>query len=445
MSSNNIAIQVKGVSKCFEMYEKPHHRLQQMLCMGRRRFYKEFWALKDIGFEVKRGEAVGIIGRNGAGKSTLLQIITGTLEATTGTVEFKGRVAALLELGSGFNPEFTGRENVYMNGAILGLSRKQIEEKYQEIIDFADIGDFIHQPVKTYSSGMKVRLAFAVQVVIEPEILIVDEALAVGDMFFQQKCYHSLKKLQEKGMTLLFVSHSLSTVRSLCERAVYLEKGKVVAVGSAGDVCDQYWNDSTTKGARAKKEAVQKSLSVQKTAKAVMKPLPSIPFRVDEDLGTRATSRTGSRDLEFTAFDIYNSANKKTGFVKFDEQIKIVCSIRANKDIPAGTSCAFSCRTNTTGTLFLVASSTYDFLLPAMKAGQCHTLEIGFKVPMLRGEFFFSTSLKPDQSLDFYYDHIFNAAMVNAVLSPEKKSTGATGLFYVESPKFELVQHQVKK
>ena len=185
MSSDTV-IQVNNISKCFEMYEKPVHRLLQTLCAGRKKFYKAFWALKDISFEVKKGESIGIIGKNGAGKSTLLQIVTRTLQPTTGSVQVNGRVAALLELGSGFNPEFTGRENVFMNAAILGLSESEIQEKFPQILEFADIGDFIDQPIKTYSSGMMVRLAFAVQVLVEPDILIVDEALAVGDAAFQR-------------------------------------------------------------------------------------------------------------------------------------------------------------------------------------------------------------------------------------------------------------------
>ena len=177
--NSDIVLSVKNVSKCFEMYEKPVHRLYQTLCAGKKKFYKEFWALRDISFDVHRGECVGIIGRNGAGKSTLLQIITGTLAPTGGSVSLKGRVAALLELGSGFNPEFTGRENVYLNGSILGLTHEEIDARYQDIIAFADIGDFISQPVKTYSSGMMVRLAFAVNAFVDPDVLIVDEALAV--------------------------------------------------------------------------------------------------------------------------------------------------------------------------------------------------------------------------------------------------------------------------
>lgn len=241
--AGDIVLSVKNVSKCFEMYDKPVHRLYQTLCAGKKRFYREFWALKDISFEVRKGECVGIIGRNGAGKSTLLQIITGTLAPTTGEVKLKGRVAALLELGSGFNPEFTGRENVYLNGSILGLTREEIDARYAEILAFADIGEFIDQPVKTYSSGMMVRLAFAVQVMVEPDILIVDEALAVGDALFQRKCYARMDDLVRKGTTLFLVTHSLGEVKRICKKAVYLKSGKISAIGDAVEVAERYMQD----------------------------------------------------------------------------------------------------------------------------------------------------------------------------------------------------------
>ncbi len=242
MSSDNAAVKVESISKCFEMYEKPVHRLFQTLLAGRKQFFKEFWALKNVSFEIERGECCGIIGQNGAGKSTLLQIITGTLSPTTGSVQARGRVAALLELGSGFNPEFTGRENIYMNGTVLGLSRAEITAKYQDIVDFADIGEFIDQPVKTYSSGMVVRLAFAINAFVDADILIVDEALAVGDAAFQQKCMRHLREFM-KTHTVLFVSHNIGAVKSLCNKAIYLKNGQVRMIGSAKEVADLYHKD----------------------------------------------------------------------------------------------------------------------------------------------------------------------------------------------------------
>jgi lipopolysaccharide transport system ATP-binding protein len=241
--SDDIAIRVQGLSKCYRVYDKPQDRLKQSLWRGRRQYFREFWALRDISFDIRKGETVGIIGRNGSGKSTLLQLIAGTLAPTTGTVQVNGRVAALLELGSGFNPEFTGRENVYMNGAILGLSEQEISARFDEIAAFAAIGDFIERPVKTYSSGMMMRLAFAVSVCVDPDVLIVDEALSVGDIAFQLKCMDRLDRLVKSGTTLLFVSHDILSVKSFCQRAIYLTSGQMVASGPASDIAERYMMD----------------------------------------------------------------------------------------------------------------------------------------------------------------------------------------------------------
>jgi len=245
--SSDIAIKVENLSKCYEIYNTPRDRLKQFVLPRLRqkaglppaRYYKEFWALKDVSFEVKKGETVGIIGRNGSGKSTLLQIICGTLNPTAGEVKVNGRVAALLELGAGFNPEFTGVENVYMAASLYGLSRAQVDQRFDAIAAFADIGDHLHQPVKTYSSGMYVRLAFAVIAHVDADILVIDEALAVGDAFFTQKCMRFLRTFMKHG-TVLFVSHDTASVRSLCNSAIWLDKGVVLDSGSPKDVCDRY-------------------------------------------------------------------------------------------------------------------------------------------------------------------------------------------------------------
>lgn len=248
MSSNDVAVSVSNLSKCYQIYNSPRDRLKQFVLPSLRNMFKrshtqyfhEFWALKGVSFEVKKGETVGIIGRNGSGKSTLLQIICGTLSPTRGSIETYGRIAALLELGSGFNPEFTGRENVYMNASVLGLSKKEVDEKFDSIAAFADIGDFIEQPVKTYSSGMFVRLAFAIQANVDPEILVVDEALAVGDAYFVHRCMLRFNELQKSGTTILFVSHDANAVRNLCGRAIWLVDGSLREEGNASKVVDAY-------------------------------------------------------------------------------------------------------------------------------------------------------------------------------------------------------------
>jgi lipopolysaccharide transport system ATP-binding protein len=239
LMSSEIAVKVNHLSKCYHIYNKPRDRLLQLFARGRKQYYRDFWALNDISFEIKKGETIGIIGRNGSGKSTLLQLICGTLYPTQGLIETHGRIAALLELGSGFNPEFTGRENVYMNASILGLSKEEIHKRFDDIIAFAGIGDFIEQPVKTYSSGMMLRLAFAVIAHVDADILIVDEALAVGDAFFTQKCMRFLRDFMKNG-TVLFVSHDTASIKSLCNRAVWLEAGRIVQEGSPKEICELY-------------------------------------------------------------------------------------------------------------------------------------------------------------------------------------------------------------
>ncbi|MEB3332492.1 MAG: ABC transporter ATP-binding protein [Synechococcaceae cyanobacterium] len=225
--SGDIVIAAQGLGKCYRIYDSPRARLLQGLLGERRRLYREFWALQDVSFELARGQTLGVVGRNGSGKSTLLQLLCSTLIPTTGTIAMQGRVGALLELGSGFNPEFSGLENVFLNGAVLGLSQRQIEERLDDILAFADIGDFVHQPVKTYSSGMVVRLAFAVQAHIDPDILVVDEALAVGDEMFQRKCYNRLEDLKRNGTSILLVTHNCPQIIQHCDQALLLHQGRL--------------------------------------------------------------------------------------------------------------------------------------------------------------------------------------------------------------------------
>jgi lipopolysaccharide transport system ATP-binding protein len=265
--SSDVAIRVQGVSKHHLLFRKPEDRLKQSILprlqriVGRtpRNYYKDFAALKNVSFEVCRGETVGIVGRNGAGKSTLLQIVCGILRPTQGTVEVRGRIAALLELGAGFNPEFTGRENVYLNGAILGLSRREIDGRFDAIARFADIGEFIEQPVKTYSSGMYVRLAFATAINVDPDILVVDEALAVGDEAFRRKCFARIEEIQQRGATILFVSHSAQTIVQLCNRAMLIDAGEMLLDADPKTVVSQYQRLVNLSGAegRAVREEIR--------------------------------------------------------------------------------------------------------------------------------------------------------------------------------------------
>lgn len=246
--SFDVSIKVENIAKCYQIYNNPRDRLKQFLLphlqktlgIHPRRYYREYWAVKDVSFEVKKGETVGILGFNGAGKSTLLQMICGTLNPTYGKIQTNGRISALLELGAGFNPEFTGRENVFLSCSLYGMSNAEISARFSDIADFAGIGEFIDQPVKHYSSGMYARLAFSAAVHVDPAVLIVDEALSVGDMAFQEKSITRMKEIRNSGTSILFVSHSISAVRNFCDRAIWLDKGKVVAFGERLKICDEY-------------------------------------------------------------------------------------------------------------------------------------------------------------------------------------------------------------
>ena len=236
----NLAISVQGVSKIYKLYDKPIDRLKEAVSLTHKSYHRDFFALSDISFDVKKGETVGIIGTNGSGKSTILKIITGVLSPTTGTAEVSGNISALLELGAGFNSEYTGLENIYMNGTMMGFSREEMQRRMDDILRFADIGDFVNQPVKTYSSGMFVRLAFALAINVDPEILIVDEALSVGDVFFQAKCYRRMEEMMKNGTTILMVSHDMGSIIKYCDKVVLLNRGHFVAQGEAGKMVDLY-------------------------------------------------------------------------------------------------------------------------------------------------------------------------------------------------------------
>ncbi|WP_295022733.1 ABC transporter ATP-binding protein [Sulfurimonas sp.] len=236
----NIAIKVQNLTKTYKLYNKPSDRLKEALHPLKKKYHNEFHALHDISFTIEKGETVGIIGHNGAGKSTLLKIITGVLSPTHGHVHVNGKIASLLELGAGFNPEYTGIENIYLQGTLIGYTYQETEQRLDRILQFADINDFVYQPVKSYSSGMFARLAFAIAINVDPDILIVDEALSVGDMNFQAKCMTAMDRIKQKGTTILFVSHDINSVKSLCERGIYIKNGVMHAIGKASDVAEQY-------------------------------------------------------------------------------------------------------------------------------------------------------------------------------------------------------------
>lgn len=334
MTFSDSSIVVQDVSKCFHIFDKPGDRLKQMF-HRRRKFSRDFWALRDISFRVAPGETVGIVGRNGSGKSTLLQMICGTLAVTSGNIEVKGRVGALLELGSGFNPDFTGRENVFLSAAILGLSREETEHRFDDIVAFADLANFIDQPVKTYSSGMAVRLAFAVQSQIDPDILIVDEALAVGDARFQAKCFDRLKRLKENGTSILLVTHSSDQIVNHCSRAILLDSGRLVLQDEPRVVVNRYMD-----------------LLFGRDREAAEKSAPELIVSGTTDHGTDLNPLNLSKDV-FSEKPAYNQHEYRWGdgaatildfsleadgrldprFVTSGQSMRLAVSVRFNRDV----------------------------------------------------------------------------------------------------------------
>ena len=338
MSSENSAIRVRNLSKCYEIYDRPqdrlkqsiYPRLQKMIAREPQTYYREFWALKDVSFEVQKGEAVGIVGRNGAGKSTLLQLISGTLNPTTGCVEVQGTVAALLELGSGFNPEFTGRENVYLNASVLGLGQKEIDDRFDEIAAFADIGEFLDQPTKIYSSGMLMRLAFAVNTCINPEILIVDEALGVGDAPFQSKCFKRLRILIDGGTSILFVSHDLATVSAICNKALWLKQGRCEMWGDAKVVAKEYerfcWQEQgvVIQTAEPKKRNLRKPPSASTGTTDGLGSVPSLLFEPNPSFeADYRRSRLGTGAVVIKNFLVLNKEGFRAGSCEYNETLSL--------------------------------------------------------------------------------------------------------------------------
>ena len=319
---NKKVIQVKDLTKMYKLYDKPSDRLKEALGLTRKKLYKEHYALHDVNFDIYEGECVGIIGTNGSGKSTILKIITGVLTPTSGEVKVDGRISALLELGAGFNMEYSGLENVYLNGTMIGFSKEEIDARLDDILEFADIGDFIHQPVKSYSSGMFVRLAFAVAINIDPEILVVDEALSVGDVFFQAKCYHKFEEFKKQGKTILFVSHDLSSVSKYCDSVVLLNIGVKLDEGSPKQMVDLY-----------KQLLVGQSPVKQNESGSE----EQIPAENSEELGDFQMNPNmleyGSRIAEITDFRVIDDKGMCSNTIEKGSEFKIRMKVRFNEDI----------------------------------------------------------------------------------------------------------------
>lgn len=399
--SEEFVIKIEHLSKIYKIFDKPIDRVKEAFHPFAKRYSKDFFALDDISLIIKKGETVGIIGKNGAGKSTLLKLITGVLTPTAGNIQVNGRVASLLELGAGFNPEMTGLENIFLSGTLLGLSKNEIKSLVPKILSFADIGDFIYQPVKMYSSGMFARLAFSVNINLKPEILIVDEALAVGDEFFQQKCIQKMKDMHKEGITIIFVSHSIAAIKALCDRCILLDKGRKTSDGMASKVCDLYQNKTT----------FIDELSEKVSHKYIEESVNDNSFyRNDLDFLNRITERSGSYEMQFTAFDFYDEHGNIVVSQEIGGEIHMVISGITKVNIPAGTAIGILCRNSFGNDIFIGNLNLYNIYLPKISKDKRFTLSIKYDVPLSSGIYFFGLGAKPDINGDYFYDRLFNAA-----------------------------------
>ncbi len=393
MSSNHNAnadpiVTVNNISKCYETYQKPIHRLWQSFTT-KKQFYHEFWALKGVDLTVYKGETVGIVGKNGSGKSTLLQVITGILQATSGDCQTTGRISALLELGAGFNPEFTGLENARLNASIMGLTREEFHQKLPDIVDFCGLGDFLHRPVKTYSSGMFVRLAFAVAINMNPDILIIDEALAVGDVRFQRKCFRRIDQLKEQGVSILFVTHSTDSVLQYCDRAIMLDEGELKLTGSP-------------------KQVVQAYLEMMFASDVDVKPLaalnaddyasdfdPTIDNCISHPSYNANEERWGDGRAKICHFEVFQNGAPTPGLVQRGDNVLIRMSVLFENDVD-DLIFGITVKTNGGSAVYGTNSRLIGDLPTAFKAGELITIEYQLTLNLLSGDYFISLGVAQD-------------------------------------------------
>lgn len=438
--SSDIAIKVENLSKCYHIYDKPRDRLMQMLMRGKRQYYREFWATKSVSFEIRKGETVGIVGRNGSGKSTLLQMICGTLNQTEGTISTSGRIAALLELGSGFNPEFTGRENIYMNSAILGVSNTEIEKQYQEIIDFSEIVDFIDQPVKTYSSGMLVRLAFSVAIHTSPEILIVDEALSVGDELFQRKCFSRINHLKENGTTILFVSHAGATVVELCDRAILIDKGELISSGLPKKIVGQYQKllyapvdqhdairvaikmEVDTPSSESGDSILASDLTAEK--RGSLAPEQDEEELFDPNLKPSSTIEFEAHGARISDPIILSTNGQRVNLLKQGNRYRYVYKVEFERPCDS-VRFGMLIKTVTGFEIGGSTSSTLESSIPHIEVGAKFTIEFDFQCNLNTGTYFMNAGITGKQvDTETYLHRLLDAAMFKVLPSPQRLTTG---------------------
>jgi lipopolysaccharide transport system ATP-binding protein len=441
MYSDDFAIRVTNLSKRYEIYDSPRDRLKQFVAprlqkltgQSPKQYFRDFWALNDVSFEIKKGETVGIIGRNGSGKSTLLQMICGTLSPTNGSIQTNGRIAALLELGSGFNPEFTGRENVYMNAAVLGLNKEEVDRRFDEIAAFADIGQFIDQPVKIYSSGMYVRLAFSVIAHVDADILVVDEALSVGDAVFNQKCMRFIRSFQEHG-TLLFVSHDMGAIQNLCKSALWLGHGQVEQMGTSKDVAEAYLQYTLQEVYGSKVKLSNSSEGSEAAVDGELKLESQTPPAIDygskltvQDNTLSATGwKTGS--AEILSLSLEKLSPGPEGVFEGGEKVCVIIRARAH-DALERPILGFLLRDRLGQDMFGENTLSFTSTTPRrVRPGQKFTGEFVFKLPMLpNGQYAVMASVADGDQYDNVQHHYLHDALIVNV-SSSKIRFGLVGI-----------------
>ncbi|MCT7606802.1 ABC transporter ATP-binding protein [Aliarcobacter butzleri] len=404
---SNIAIKVQNLSKVYKLYDKPIDRLKESLHPLKKRYHKEFYALNDVSFEIKKGETVGIIGKNGAGKSTLLKIITGVLTPSSGHVHVNGRIASLLELGAGFNPEYTGVENIYLQGTLMGYTHEEMESKIQAILDFADIGDFVYQPVKSYSSGMFARLAFSVAINVDPDILIVDEALSVGDMKFQQKCYRKFREFQESNKTILFVTHDTGTIINYCTHTIWINDGKKVDEGLPEDVCKRYMSAM----AYEQFSAIEERPKIDLEAKD-----DDIWHNLDE------VESFGEKKILITGISMIEENNPTNQIFKGGENIILKIKMFSTEDFEHLIS-GFIVNDHLGNAIFGANTYVYKNVQLNFEKNQEYIVEYNFELPYLRnGMFSISPAIAEGTQTEHIQHHWIHDAMTFTVNTTDKKA-----------------------
>jgi len=419
-----LAIKVEQLGKCYHLYEKPLSRVMDLMLPGPGKRYKPFWALRDASFEIESGQTVGIIGRNGSGKSTLLEMICNTLQPSEGSVSIKGRVAALLELGAGFNPEFTGRENVYMNAAIMGIEREVIKQKFSEIEAFANIGDYINQPVSTYSSGMYVRLAFATSIHMDPDILIVDEALAVGDIRFQRKCFREFERFKREGKTILFVTHAVELIRSYCDSAIFLHKGEIRRQGNPRDVVHDYLDMlfGTEDGSSTAVETIEVTSADDKHSNSAVKTShTALSTRADIDACTTRRSynaseyRWGEQQAQIIDYRVESEGEIDPVVVQQGSEICITMRVYFHQALQ-GLIYGITLKTLDGTTVYGANTRERDIQVDARDKGEIVDISFSLQNHLVQGSYFFSLGVAQNNdsvdnlALDRRYD-LFSLAV----------------------------------